>query len=89
MFSFTSQKTLHFHCRYESYNTVQARIIAVCSDSYEGESVNRLQIDIKHKTCDIRSWKNKRLFLDTSSTNTDTLVLSLYQCVETRSIEIF
>jgi hypothetical protein len=24
---------------------------------YEGESVNRSQIDIKRETCDIRTWK--------------------------------
>jgi hypothetical protein len=45
------------------------------------------QMDIKRKTCDIRSWK-KHSFLDISSTNNDTFVLSLYQCFETRSIEI-
>jgi hypothetical protein len=55
---------------------------------YEGVSVNRTQMDIKRKTCDIRTWK-KHLVLDISSTNTDTLVPSLYQCVETRSIELF
>jgi hypothetical protein len=43
---------------------------------------------MKRKTCDIRNWK-KHLFLDIFSTNTDTLVPSLYQCVETRSTEIF
>jgi hypothetical protein len=48
---------------------------------YEGESVNRPQMDI-------RTWK-KHLFFGISSTNTDTLVPSLYQCVETRSVEIF
>jgi hypothetical protein len=42
------------------------------------------QMDIKRKTCDIRTWK-KHLFLGISSTNIDTLVPSLYQCVETRS----
>jgi hypothetical protein len=26
---------------------------------YEGESVNRSQIDTKHKACDIRTWKKK------------------------------
>jgi hypothetical protein len=31
----------------------------------------------------------KKLFLDKSSTNTDTLVPSLYQCVETRNIEFW
>jgi hypothetical protein len=31
----------------------------------------------------------KHLFLDISSTNIDTLVPSLYQCVKTRSIEVF
>jgi hypothetical protein len=42
-------------------------------------------MDIKRKTCDIRTWKKKHLFHDISSTNIDTLVPSLYQCVETRS----
>jgi hypothetical protein len=55
---------------------------------YEGESANRPQMDIKRKICDIRSWE-KHLFLDISSINIDTLVPSLYQCVETRSIEVF
>jgi hypothetical protein len=45
-------------------------------------------MEVKHKTCDIRNWK-KRLFLDISSTNIDTLVPSLYQCIETCSIEVF
>jgi hypothetical protein len=31
----------------------------------------------------------KHLFLDISSTNTDTLVSSLHQSVEIRSIEVF
>jgi hypothetical protein len=44
-------------------------------------------MDIKRKTRDIRTWE-KHLFLDISSTNIDTLVPSLYQCVETRSIEV-
>jgi hypothetical protein len=45
-------------------------------------------MDIKRKTCDSRIWK-KHLLLDISSTNTDTLVPSLYQCFETRSTEFF
>jgi hypothetical protein len=45
-------------------------------------------MDIKRKTRDIPTRK-KHLFLDISSTNIDTFVLSLYQCVETRSIEVF
>jgi hypothetical protein len=45
-------------------------------------------MDIKRKICDIRTWKN-HLFLDISSTNNETLVPSLCQCVETRSIEVF
>jgi hypothetical protein len=45
-------------------------------------------MDIKRKTYDIRTWK-KYLFLDISSTNIDTLVQSLYQCVATRCIEVF
>jgi hypothetical protein len=55
----------------------------------ELDKVNRSQIDIKRKTYDIRNWKRKHLFLDLSSTNTDTLVTWLYQCVETRSMEVF
>jgi hypothetical protein len=46
------------------------------------------QIDIKRKTCDIRTWK-KHVFLDISSTTIDTLLPSLYQCVETRNTEVF
>jgi hypothetical protein len=45
-------------------------------------------MDIKRKTYYIRTWR-KHLFLDVSSTNIDTLVPSLYQCVEARSIEVF
>jgi hypothetical protein len=56
--------------------------------SYEGESVNRSQMDIKRITCDIGTWKKKHSFLDISSTNIDTLVPTLYQCVETLNIEV-
>jgi hypothetical protein len=45
-------------------------------------------MDIKRKTCDIRTWKKKHLFLDMSSTNIGTPVPSLYHCVEMRSIEV-
>jgi hypothetical protein len=45
-------------------------------------------MDIKRKTCDIRNWE-KLLFLDISFTDIDTLVPSLYQCVETSSMEVF
>jgi hypothetical protein len=45
-------------------------------------------MDIKRKTCDIRTWK-KHLFRDIFSTNIDTLAPSAYQCVETRSKEVF
>jgi hypothetical protein len=55
---------------------------------YEGKSVNRSQMNIKRKPCDIRNWK-KHLLLDISSTNTATLIPSLYQCVETRGTEVF
>jgi hypothetical protein len=44
-----------------------------------------------YKTKIVWYWNlgKKHLFLDVSSTNTDTLIPSLYQCVETRSIEVF
>jgi hypothetical protein len=45
-------------------------------------------MNIKRKTCNIRTWKN-HLFIDISSIKTDTLVPLFYQCVETRSIEVF
>jgi hypothetical protein len=45
-------------------------------------------MDIERKTCNIWTWK-RYLFLDISSTNTDTHVPSLYQWVERRSIEVF
>jgi hypothetical protein len=37
---------------------------------------------------DILTWE-EHLFLDISSTNIDTLVPSLYQCLETGSIGVF
>jgi hypothetical protein len=37
--------------------------------------------------CDIEPGKN--IFLDISSTNIDTPVPSLYQCIETYRIEVF
>jgi hypothetical protein len=46
-------------------------------------------MNIKLEKCDIRTWKNIPVFLDTSSANVDTPVLSLYQCVETRNVEVF
>jgi hypothetical protein len=52
------------------------------------ESVNRSQMDIKRKTCNIQAQK-KHLFLNISSANTDILVPSLYHCIETRNIEEF
>jgi hypothetical protein len=55
---------------------------------YEEEAVNRSQTDIKPKTWDIRTWE-EHLFLDISSTNTDTHVPWFYQCLETRTIEVF
>jgi hypothetical protein len=54
----------------------------------KGESVNRSHMDMKLKTFDIRTWK-KHLFLDISSIKIDTLVPSLYLCVQTRSTEVF
>jgi hypothetical protein len=55
---------------------------------YKEESVNTSQVDIKYKSYDIRTWE-KHLYLDITSTNTDTYVPSLYQYVEIRSIEVF
>jgi hypothetical protein len=54
----------------------------------ERESVNRSQMDIKRKTCDIWAWK-KHSFFDRPSTNIDIFVPSLYLRAETRSIEVF
>jgi hypothetical protein len=53
-----------------------------------GESVNRPQMDINIKHVIFEPGK-KHLILDISFINIDTLVPSLYQCVETRSIEVF
>jgi hypothetical protein len=49
------------------------------------ESVNRSQMDIKCKSCDIQTWK-KHLFLSTSSKNIEWIHLS--HCFETCSIEV-
>jgi hypothetical protein len=56
---------------------------------YEGESINRSQMDIECKTCDIQTWKKKHLFLDIFCIHIDTLVPSLYQCIETCSLQVF
>jgi hypothetical protein len=74
---------------YEQGNeTSVAQFTLYRSTSYEGESVNRSQMDTKRKICDIQTWK-KHVFLDISSTNTDTFVPSLYQCVEIYGTEFF
>jgi hypothetical protein len=44
-------------------------------------------MDIKRKICDVRTWTNHP-FLDIPSTIVDTLAPSLYQWVETCSIEV-
>jgi hypothetical protein len=46
-------------------------------------------MDIKSKICESRTWGENYLFLDISSTDNDTLVPSLYQCVETPNTEVF
>jgi hypothetical protein len=46
-----------------------------------------VDINAKHVIFEIR--KKKHLFLDISSTNTDTLVAWLYQCVRTGSTKVF
>jgi hypothetical protein len=68
-------------------NDDKKKVLVTLKDTYEGDSVNRSQMDMKRETCDIRTWEH--LFLDISSTSTDTLVPSLYQCVETRSRDVF
>ncbi|PNF32620.1 hypothetical protein B7P43_G17956 [Cryptotermes secundus] len=57
-------------------------VIPYAYEIYEEESVNRSQMDIKRKTCDIPTWE-EHLFLDMPSTNIDTLCSLLYQCIET------
>lgn len=53
---------------------------------YVGDSsVNRSQVDIKHKIYDIRTWK-KHLFI--GIINIVTLVPSFYQSVETSNIVV-
>jgi hypothetical protein len=55
---------------------------------YEGQAVNRPQIDIKHKVCGIRT--RKIVYFSTyTSNNIDTSVPSLYQCTENRSTQVF
>jgi hypothetical protein len=59
-----------------------SRLLGKFRTMYEEESVNRSQMDIKHM---IFEPEIKELFLDISSSNIDTLVSSLYQCVATLS----
>jgi hypothetical protein len=55
---------------------------------YEGESVNRSQVDRKRKTCDIITSKKTFVSLHILHQRC-TLVPSIYQCVGTRNIEVF
>jgi hypothetical protein len=74
------QKTVHalgpsataigLHLCYEFIAIISA------TEIYEGESVNRSQIDIKRKTCDILTWE-KHLYLDVSCTNRYTCPIAL------------
>jgi hypothetical protein len=54
--------------------------------TFKCEGVSNM--DIKCKTCDIRTQK-RHLFFDISSTDIDTLVPTLYQCAETCNIGVF
>jgi hypothetical protein len=81
----------------EALVSVSAMLIEDCQlsgrfvdgqDKYEGESVNRSQMDMKCNTCDIQTLK-KHLLLNLSSTDIDKLVPLLYKCIETQHIEVF
>jgi hypothetical protein len=79
---FNTSSTLLMNCCYlkMTHNLLK------CLYKYEGESVNRSQMDIKLKHVILEPGKN--IFLDISSTNIDTLDPALYQCVETRNTEL-
>jgi hypothetical protein len=63
------------------------RYVVLSAMNIQGR-VSKYDTGIKRKTCDIRTWI-KHLFLEISFINIDTLFPSLYQCVETRRIEVF
>jgi hypothetical protein len=63
-------------------------VSALCVPKYEGGSVNTSQMDIKRKIYYIPTCKNP-LFFDIYSRNIDTLLPSLYQSHETRSVQVF
>jgi hypothetical protein len=80
---------MHCHVREQTgdLNIISERsYLLLALTYYEGETANMWQIYIKYKTCDIR---NRIFFLEISSANIDTLVLSLFQYAESRSIEAF
>jgi hypothetical protein len=60
---------------------------SVSEHIWERQSVNTFQMDIKCKNMWYSNLGEKHLFLDISSTNTDTLVPLLYRCVKIRSID--
>jgi hypothetical protein len=76
-------ESLKFNC-----SSVEPNIGHKLEPNYEGESVYRSQIDTKYKTCCIWHWKG-HLFLDVSSTNIYKTVISLYECFEILSLEVF
>jgi hypothetical protein len=66
--------------RETQYSGTRVKLSAFNAEYYERDSVNRAQ-----------TWQSnlgKHLFLDISSTNTDSFLRPLYQSVETRSIEV-
>jgi hypothetical protein len=54
---------------------------------YEGGSINRSQMDIERKTCDIRAWK-KYLFLDMSSTNISVVGIATTYGLDDRGVGV-
>jgi hypothetical protein len=69
------------HLRYEFLAIIPA------TEIYEEKSVNRSEMDIKPKICDIPTCKN--IYISTYPLPTDIFVPSLYQFLKTRNIEIF
>jgi hypothetical protein len=51
----SDEVNVSYSCIY--LETLALGLVQQCIPLYEGESVNRPQMDIKRKTCDIRTWQ--------------------------------
>jgi hypothetical protein len=84
----------HYELSASKWTCIQTRVVSTCDGSSlpHFEIWERVSKQVANEYKTLNMWYTnlgKHFFLDISSTNTDSLVPLLYQCVETRSTEAF